>query len=170
MLTEEHIKEGLSRSYVQAVSAIAGVIVDLNRGHDYGIDGSFHEVLAADNQRVESGITLDFQLKATTRILFKEDRVHYSLDARTNNLLARRSQYKHLTQAILIILSLPDQYENWLQLSEQELVLKNCCYWSSISSLTTNIYTATIKIPRSQVFTPDALSGLLNKVAHGLTV
>ena len=37
MLIQEHIKEDLSRSYVQAVGAMAGVIVDMNRGHDYGI-------------------------------------------------------------------------------------------------------------------------------------
>src|SRR5689334_16354841 len=100
MLTPEQIKEDLSRSYVQAVSAMAGVIVNLNRGHDYGIDGSFHEVSVADGQRFESGVALEFQLKATTQMVFKEDCVHYPLEARAMNLLARRSQGCHLTQAI----------------------------------------------------------------------
>jgi hypothetical protein len=58
MLTEEHGKEDLSRAYVQAVGARAGIIVSLNRrGHDYGIDGSFHQVSILDGNRVESGYT-----------------------------------------------------------------------------------------------------------------
>jgi len=106
MLTEEHVKEDLSRSYVQAVGAMAGAIVSINdRGLDYGMDGSFHEVSIIDGYRVESGITLDFQLKATTRIITHDECVQFSLDVRTVNMLAARSQRCFSTPAILIILN-----------------------------------------------------------------
>ncbi|MFI5344058.1 MAG: hypothetical protein ACHQUC_07550, partial [Chlamydiales bacterium] len=45
MLMDEHRKEDFSRAYILAVAAKAGVIVSINdRNHDYGIDGSFHQV------------------------------------------------------------------------------------------------------------------------------
>jgi hypothetical protein len=171
MLTEEHSKEDLSRAYVQAVGARAGVIVSLNsRGHDYGIDGSFHQVSILDGNRVESGWTLDFQLKATTRINMQEDFVQYQLDADTMNLLASRIKKPRATPAILIILSLPTQSEEWLQLSEEALILKNCCYWTRISSFTSNLYTVTHKIPRSQLFTPEKLRGLLEEISNEVLI
>jgi hypothetical protein len=171
MLTEEHRKEDLSRAYIQAVSAKAGVIVSLkDRSHDYGIDGSFHNVSLLNGQRFESGITLDFQLKATTGISLHGDYVHYQLDAKTIHLLGSRVNRAYATRAILIVLSLPAQSDEWFQLSEKELILKNCCYWSFISSLTTNLYSATQKIPRSQLFTPEALNDLLINVSKGVPV
>lgn len=166
MLTEEHSKEDLSRAYVQAVAAIAGVIVSINgRSHDYGMDGSFHEVSLLNGRRVGSGVTLDFQLKATTRIDVHDDFVSFNLDADTINLLASRIDNPCATPAILIVLSLPKESQEWLKLSEGELILKNCCYWSYISSLTNNLYTATQKISRGQLFTPEALNNLLGQIS-----
>ena len=170
MLTENHSKEGLSRAYVQAVGAKAGAIVSINeRGYDYGIDGSFHEVSIIGGQRMESGMTLDFQLKATSHVDRREGLIYYQLDARTVNLLASRLQKPHTTPAILILFCLPTQSGEWLQISEEELILRNCCYWSSISSLTINSHSATVQIPRCQLFTPDKLKTLLLKIPDGMT-
>ncbi len=167
MLTEEHRKEALSRAYVQAVGAKAGVIVGIkDRGYDYGIDGSFHEVSLMNGRRTETGIALDFQLKATTCIDTREEFIYYSLDADTINLLASRTKRANVSPAILIVLSLPSQPDEWIQLSEKELILRNCCYWTFISSLTNNLYSATVKIPRSQLFTPEALHDLLEKISN----
>lgn len=45
MLTEEHIKEGLSKSYVSAITNKAGMNCEVNgREFDYGIDGSLIDV------------------------------------------------------------------------------------------------------------------------------
>ncbi len=171
MLTEEHSKEGLSRAYIQAVGAIAGVIVSLgDRGHDYGIDGSFHQVSVLEGSRVESGITLDFQLKATTRVRVQEDFIQYQLDSNTTNFLASRVKRPRVTPVILIILSLPPQPEEWLQLSERELVLKNCCYWTRVSSFTSNLYTATQRIPRNQLLTPEKVSSLLEEISNEVLI
>lgn len=171
MLTEEHAKEGLSRAYVQAVASQAGVIVSLKeRSQDYGIDGSFHEVLIIKGRRRESGATLDFQLKATHRASLQDDFVVCNIDADTVNLLARRSSQPQLTQAILIICCLPVEKEQRLEISEREMSLRKCCYWCFISELTTNSHSATVRIPRSQVFSPEALTSLLKKVPERLLV
>jgi len=168
MLTEEHTKERLSRAYIQAIGARAGVIVSLKeRCQDYGIDGSFHEVALCDGRRRESGTTLDFQLKATSRQIVQGEYVSFPLEADVVNFLALRGRQPHTTPVILIVLSLPARAEEWLELSEEALVLKRCCYWVAISSLTPNVYSANIKIPRTQILTPEAIHNLLKKVSEG---
>ena len=168
MLTEEHRKEDLSRAYVLAIAAKAGVIVSINdRNHDYGIDGSFHEVSIIDGRRVESGTTIDFQLKATSRDIIREEYVSFTMEARMNNHIAQRHERLHCTSVILIVLCLPSQSEEWLQLSEDELTLRKCCYWSKISSFTSNLNTCIIEMPRSQIFTPEALQQMLGKTSIG---
>ena len=75
MLTIQHIQEDLSRAYIQAVAAKAGVNLALGtQAHDYGVDGTFHqvEVLHRVNsegmsytRRLNSGFDLEFQCKAS---------------------------------------------------------------------------------------------------------
>lgn len=168
MLTDEHRKEDFSRAYVLAVAAKSGVIVSINdRNHDYGIDGSFHQVSIIDGRRVESGVNIDFQLKATSRDIIKEEYVSFTVDANTNNSLALRQGKPHCSPVILIVLCMPPEPEEWLKLSEDELILRKCCYWSKISSFTSNLNSCIIEIPRSQMFTPEALEQLLGKITVG---
>ena len=64
MLTDQHISEALSRAYVRAISGRAGLNLAI-REYDYGVDGSFDEVVVRQSRRVESGFSLSFQLKAS---------------------------------------------------------------------------------------------------------
>jgi hypothetical protein len=171
MITQSHTQEDLSRAYVQAVGAKAGLIANMSgRSHDYGIDGSFHQVIELNGKRMESGVTLDFQLKSTTRAIVHDDCVSFPLDADAVNLLAYRNKQAKITPAILILFSMPSVPEKWLALSENELILRNCCYWSFFSSFTTNIYSATVKIPRHQTLTPEALKGLFLNISSKVPV
>ena len=167
MLTQEHSKEGLSRAYVLAIAAKAGAAVSINdRCHDYGVDGSFHHVTSINGRRFESGATVDFQLKATSLDIVREDFISFPMDARTTNCWAERHNRPHSNPLILIVLCLPSQPEEWLQLSENELVLRKCCYWSTISTFTSNLRTCMIEIPRTQMFTPETLQQMLGKVSE----
>ena len=65
MLTENHIKEGLSRAYILAVAHRAGFNCSL-REFDYGIDGTFHDIKIVNGRHVESGYRIDFQAKAVS--------------------------------------------------------------------------------------------------------
>ena len=61
-LTQQHIEEDLSRSYVQAVAAKAGVILSLGaRNHDYKVDGTFHQVSYPQRSSVASGQCLELR-------------------------------------------------------------------------------------------------------------
>jgi hypothetical protein len=44
VLTDQHIAEALSRAYVRAIAGRAGLNLAI-REYDYGVDGSFDEVV-----------------------------------------------------------------------------------------------------------------------------
>lgn len=151
MITTQHIEEDLSRAYIQAVAAKAGLNLAIrDRSHDYGIDGTFHQVSHRDAGREESGFSLESQLKASINATVNDQRVTYDLDAKAFNSLAERAARKNTCPAILILLVLPENSDEWIALSEDQLILKKCCYWTTITGATTpNAVSKRITIPPS---------------------
>jgi Domain of unknown function (DUF4365) len=168
MITTQHIEEDLSRAYLQAVVARAGAILAVDRGHDYAIDGTIRQVRYVNKKRRESGFHLDFQLKACKNVVLSADEAKYDLDVDTYNYLVERHEIKHTNKVLLILLALPNSEAEWISLSEEQLVLKKCCYWISLAgALSNNKETRRVTIPRSNLLTPEKLVELLNIVEVG---
>lgn len=166
MITEEHIKEGLSRAYIMAVAHNAGFNCAL-REFDYGIDGTFIEVAdMIGGGKVESGFKLDFQAKASIRATRANGTIAYPLEADAfNRLVAQQGG----TSRILILLEMPTNPNEWLTLTDEQLVLKRCAWWHSLAGQqpTANTATKTIHIPATQRFDVPALNALMNRVKAG---
>ena len=166
MITEEHIKEGLSRAYIMAVAHRAGFNCAL-REFDYGIDGTFIEVAdMAGGGKVESGFKLDFQAKASIRATRANGTIRYPLEADAfNRLVAQQGG----TPRILILLEMPPAPNEWLALTDEQLVLKRCAWWHSLADQppTANTDSKTIHIPATQRFDVQALNNLMNRVKQG---
>ena len=122
MLTDQHIAESLSRAYVRAIAGRAGLNLAI-REYDYGVDGSFDEVVVRQNRRVESGFSLSFQLKASTQWQLDSTQVIYDLEVKTYNDLILRRSIRAATPCILILLALPADSAQWLICEESELRL-----------------------------------------------
>ncbi len=165
-MTSQHVEEDLSRAYIQAVAARAGVVLSINaRSHDYGIDGTFHQVLETNGRQAEAGFALDFQLKASQNAIVEGDVVKYDLDVKTHNYLIRRSQQKNSTPVILILLVLPADADDWLALSEERMTLRKCCYFTALKDPpTANTSTQRIAMPRTSRLTPTTLQMLLSDI------
>lgn len=167
MLTSQHIEEALSLAYVQAIAGRAGVNLSTRR-HDYGIDGSFHEVHIVHGRRVESGFTLDWQLKASIHYDINDSSILCNIEAKTYNDLIIRASSERATPCILIVLHLPEDAAMWMEFSEEQLLLRKCCYWHYLKGeLTSNSQTKRITIPRAQQLTPEAVLRLLDHVKRG---
>lgn len=168
-LTTQHIEEDLSKAYVMAIGAKAGYSVELDRPHDYTVDGTFHEIVVIGNKREESGYSIDFQLKASTRCIVEEEFVKYDFDADTYNYIARRINRKNSTPLILLLLVLPENANEWLNISEDSLILKKACYWykTGKSDFTENKNSTRISIPRKQLFSPNSLKTLFKQIEGG---
>jgi hypothetical protein len=170
MITTQHIQEDLSRAYVQAVAAKTGVLVSINgRSHDYGVDGTFHQVSLLKGKRLETGFNLDFQCKASTQWDREEEHIVYDLESQAFNGLVARSKRTGATPFVLILMCLSDEESDWFELDEDQLLLRKCCYWHRLTGEETdNTTSRRIRIPRHQVLQPTALASLLDQVERGI--
>lgn len=167
MLTDQHIAEALSRAYVRAIAGRAGLNLAI-REYDYGVDGSFDQVIVRQNRRVESGFSLSFQLKASIQWQLDSAHIVYDLEAKTYNDLILRRSLRAAIPCILILLALPSDPTQWLICEESEIRLRGTCYWEYLSgSLSENRASVRIRIPRLQRLTPDSLLTLMENVKTG---
>ena len=69
---------------------------------------------------------------------------------------------------ILVVLFLPPNAQEWLNHSADELALRKCAYWQSLRAApaTTNGSGATVFLPRTQVFNPQALTDLAARLSR----
>lgn len=70
---------------------------------------------------------------------------------------------------ILIVVLLPNDETEWMSHSEDELVLRRCGYWLSLRGqpATENSTNVTVKLPRTQLFDVDQLTGLMARAQAG---
>lgn len=166
MITEEHIKEALSLRYIELVTAYNGFKTSSSYP-DYGTDLDIKEVdFRMENQHkwyLETGRELKFQLKATTEnsVIDDGDLIKYDLNASTyNDLLSRKTSKNPL---ILILFVLPPDRNNWLNISDNELIAKKCAYWffpDNTDLLTTNTDKKRISISKNNFISNEALNYL----------
>ena len=163
-ITVNHIKEQLNYSYVTAIAARAGAIVSKS-DLDYGIDATVQLVKQLPNGKFQpTGFVFHCQFKATSTCSLEDDHVVYDMEAEAYNKLAN---WEGNSPCILVLMRLPQDECDWLLLDEEQLLLKNCCYWMHITDPpSTNSRKRRIRIPRRQVFTPEVVAELLRKVRN----
>ena len=121
-------KEQFSYAYIYAVAASAGYSFQIAaRPLDFdGID-----IILAGG--IGSGIIryprLELQVKCTSRDVIGQEAIRYPLEVKNyNDLKVENIQ----TPRLLILVVVPDNLDNWLIQSQQELCLKYCGYWVSL--------------------------------------
>lgn len=171
MITDQHREEQLSRAYVHAVAAHAGLIFE-PASQDYGVDGTIKAVtIMPDGRRFVGGYNLDVQLKATTNWKVSNNEIVYDLEAKTYNDLVDRFNEDRATPMVLAVLCLPVNQTNWLSVSLNELALRNCCYWCQVGKTkTTNAATKRIKIPQGNILNQSTMTALMQKVKNGVAL
>ena len=157
-LPPEHIQERLHFAYVEAVAAKAGANF-VRVTNDYGADAMVTEVVESAGGKFSATSTLfSCQLKATTRCTIKEDEVVYDMDVEAYNKLVNPVR----GLIILILLRLPKDGGEWLNINEDAFCMKHCCYWIRLKGdPSSNVRSRRIKIPRHQLFDPQAVAHLL---------
>jgi hypothetical protein len=168
MITRQHQQEQLSRAYVNAVTARAGHIFQPTTELDYGVDGTVRHVTINNGRRLPSGHAIDVQIKATTTWTERGDLIIYDLESKTYNDLIKRFNTPHGTPLILVVLCLPANEEDWLNISHEQLTLKRSCYWCCLSGpRTDNEQTKRIEIPKDNLLDCAEINRLLQKVVDG---
>jgi hypothetical protein len=144
LLLDEQRKEELSRSYLNAVCAYKGIAVEHDIHDEDSVDATLKAEVARDNGE-SFDATINVQLKATSQLLF-EDEMGFSFELPIKNF--RDLRKPSTVQKILCVLRMPNDEEDWLTHSVDELILRNCMYWCDLTKLpdTDNTTSVTIRI------------------------
>jgi len=169
MLNENDKKAELSYAYLHAVAAAAGFACsDTNRHLDgCGVDArvDIRERLDAAAHLTE--FSLPIQLKATSaKLPIVEGRISFPLDV---------DQYDKLRVTtvsipkLIVLMTLPEEVESWLNVSAESLVARHCARWTCIQGQpdSANAATVTVRFHLDRVLTPSALRELARRVAIG---
>jgi hypothetical protein len=166
MLPTNLRQEALSRAYVRAVAAQAGVVC-VEAVQDFGIDAYLRDVEQEGSTFRDTGPQIDLQLKSTTRAEIREDRLVYDLEVRASNFWR---QVPHDRPRLLVVLVLPGDEPQWLSQSVEELILRRCAYWVLLAGAapTANDKTIRISMPRENVFSVEAVQGMMRALREGV--
>lgn len=165
MITKNHRQEALSRAYVQAVAGRCGLSCSF-RDFDYGIDITLHDLWEVGERRVESSFRIDLQLRSAADLTMTATHVEYDLEAGTYASLRLSGL---AVPRILVLLVLPSLEADWTAQSEDRLELRRCAYWASFVGMpaSKNKRTVRVRIPRTNVFSVEALNELMDRVRNG---
>jgi hypothetical protein len=163
-MTREDRQEALSVAYIKAVTAVRGMTYSI-RSKDYGIDVTLHEIQEHGARFEETGLRLDIQVKSTTSAVETWAGISYDLSVRAYDALI----YKSAVPRILAVFVLPADESLWLARSDARLELRKCVYWLSLRGhpRVRNRSSVRVHIPRRQMFTPDALRRIMNRIRIG---
>lgn len=170
MMTDEHIKEFISLRYIELVAAYNGFNTS-GQDKDYGEDLSIIEVGYRNEngqKRFSStGREIKIQLKATTinSIIDEDNVVKFDLEAKNFNDLIERK--KSAYPLILVVFILPENKEDWVNISDKELIVKKCAYWylpENNNIVTKNTSTKRIEINKENLLDIHTLPNLINNL------
>jgi hypothetical protein len=158
-------KEMFSYAYVQAVASVAGYSVCFkprpmdNAGVDLSIEatGEVGKVLFPK---------IDVQVKCTAdENILDKDYVKFSLPVKNYKILI---DSKAVDPLILVVVLVPKDLSNWLQITEENILMKKCGYWVSLKGTppTQNKEKITVELPRQNLFTPVNLQRMMEKIGR----
>ncbi|GBF80190.1 DUF4365 domain-containing protein [Aphanothece sacrum] len=158
-------KEMFSYAYIEAVSSVAGYSVELkpramdNAGIDVTIEvpGEAGGVLFP---------RIDAQVKCTAaENIRKENCIKFPLPVKNYKTLIYPNPYVPL---ILVVVLVPSDINDWLKITEEDILMKKCGYWLSLrgQSPTNNTENITVELPRQNLFTPVSLRNIMEKAGR----
>lgn len=156
---------------MHAVSASARVLLNVTAVFDYGLDGSFDtiEILEVPDSHGRlhrlhrpSRRPIYFQLKSTTTWKMSGDEILWSMAAKDYIKLVAAGT--PIVPAVLILLCLPPDEADWAAFDEESLLLRRCCYYTTVEGdLPEQVDTTRqIRIPRSNVLNVASLRNMLD--------
>ena len=158
-------KEEFSYAYIYAIAATAGYAIQkANTPLDQiGIDLT---IAAVGQQGIFGMPQIFIQVKSTSRAIADNNFIRYPLKIKNYEELISPNQYPPL---ILVVVLVPDEVEQWLEQSENELCLKYSGYWLSLQGRpsSTNEQSVTVQIPRQNLFTVQALKSIMERLSQG---
>lgn len=161
-------KEQFSYAYIYAIASTAGYSFQI-AAKPLDFDGIDIILAGSGEEGLIRYPRLELQVKCTSLNVISDEIIRYPLAVKNyNDLRVENIQ----TPRLLVIVVVPEQLDNWLSQSQQELCLKYCGYWVSLrgKSPTENQTTITVSLPRQNIFNVEALKNLMQRIGAGETL
>lgn len=168
-LSFQDIESELSYAYLHAVAAAAQVSCEMQGRHmdNAGVDARLTSWGPFPSGSLLQEVDVNIQLKATSQQpVTVGSALSYSLagikrydDLRSTNLFTPR---------ILVVLFLPADPADWLELTADALLLRRCAHWVSLRGApsSSNTTAQTIYLPDSQRFDRAGLQSIMSACAN----
>jgi hypothetical protein len=151
-------KEWFSRAFLVAIASVAGFPVTWTGGTE-DIDG-------VDATVRDGGVTVDFQLKATSTPKRNGECLLFDLDIPTyHKLIGVRS-----SPGYLLVVTLPEEKSNWVASSDHELLLRHRSHWIDLSGMepTENKQSIRLALPLQNQLTAQTLTEIMRDARRRL--
>jgi len=166
-LDNKDIESELSYAYLHAVASAAGINCHSANRHadNRGIDATLTCWQHFEGCYKED-IDIKVQLKATIAKPTETDS-HFSYfftGIKQYDSLRAETKCQH---RLLVVLFLPPKKEEWLNISSEQLILKNCAYWVSLrgADVCTNATGTTVYLPKEQLLAPKNLLNIFERLS-----
>jgi len=163
-MTREKRMEELSRAYVHAVAARANCACEHTSVDIDSVDMTIKAAGLAEPACLRSP-AVEIQLKATATsghpaesLALRIPRKNYD-DLRVETAIPR----------LLVVLHLPEQENEWVELTHEHMISRRCAYWASllgVAEIETDQDRVTVHIPTGQRFTPDSLTDIMRRASR----
>ena len=162
-MDENRQKEQFSDAYLRAVTATAGYNVYKPEVDDDSVDWGIGAHGGGGTTRSPK---VELQLKSTSRDVLKDDHVAFPLTLKNYDDL-RHTDYQ--VPRILVVVLVPKDAGAWIVQSEDCLALYHCGYWLSLygRAEVTNSENVTVHLSRTNIFSVDGLTGIMDRIAKG---
>ena len=158
-------KEEFSNAFVQAVSAAAGYSATQPSVDNDSIDWTLAQRGGDGNVRSPK---LDVQLKATSMIDLDEEDESFTFSVSLKNYDDLRAE-NLLVPRIIVVALLPEDVSEWLEVSREQLLLRNCAYWTSVRGepSSENETEQSISLSTADKFEPESLRDMMQIIEDG---
>jgi len=156
-------KEQFSFAYVRAVAAVSCISVSEPTVDDDSIDLLFQ-------RRGGGGIVrsprVEAQVKCSEVAQLNDQHLAFPLPLKNYEELRPTDV---LVPRILIVVTVPDNLDDWLLHSEDELAVRRCGYWLSLrgSPQVPNGTNVTVHLPRINHFNAPQLQAIMQRIGNG---
>ena len=160
-------QEEISKAYLHAVAAKFGFAVG-QWSQDHGCIDTTVGAASAVGAGHLSKPKIDVQLKATTQVsVVHDDFISWPLEIDHYDSLRAGASIPHL----LVVLVLPDNVDDAIEHTVEHLLIRRCAYWVNMTGMPPVAPPAsskTVRLPKSQMFSPESLRDIMAKVSQGI--
>lgn len=159
MLTENRIKEELNLAYVLSIAASKKFSTEITRVDSDSVDATIRYNGYLSEDSILHSPEIKLQLKATSNANIVGNEIVFPLPIKNYNDLRLPS----MSPRLLVVMCLPDNSNDWLSHSTEELIIKKCCHYLNLNGFpeSENSTSVTVKIPLTNEFSPNKIEELM---------